>query len=211
MTELHWETRLAGFFCTMALCFVGVYFFRQQNQSDALGGQISRAKCLWLLFALLNWFFLPLLLTLDSHVIVPSRTLFGIFSFLMWMRGIVEYVMLYWTKNWRPPLGITHDIICIVCLCGGLWYSRNDFQNLITTPFQQWIYSFFWMLIFSLCVEVLYAVLFFKAVQGKTTGEDGIWFASEEDPKFLRINRLTFFFNSCFYGYLLLFVWNVWL
>jgi hypothetical protein len=52
------------------------------------------------------------------------------------------------------------------------------------------------MLLFSLAVEVLYAGLFFRAVQGKTTGEDGVWFASAEEARFRRINRITAALNA---------------
>ncbi|HEY0883188.1 MAG TPA: hypothetical protein VGD87_16750, partial [Archangium sp.] len=44
-------------------------------------------------------------------------------------------------------------------------------------------------------VEVLYAALFFQAVAGKTTGDKGVWFASEDEARFKRINRITTAFN----------------
>jgi hypothetical protein len=48
-------------------------------------------------------------------------------------------------------------------------------------------------------VEVLYATLFFQAVEGATTGEDGIWFADEEQARFRRINRITLACNVPLY------------
>ncbi|MEK7486072.1 MAG: hypothetical protein AABZ60_17250, partial [Planctomycetota bacterium] len=187
------------------------FFFRQQNRSETIGGKISRVKMFWLLFALTSWFLIPSLLACDSHVILPSRKLLGGFALLMWGRAGVEFLMLYVTKNWKPPLGIAHDLCCILFLGGGLLYFYADFKEFANNPFQRWIWSFILLLVLSLCVEIFYAFLFFRAVEGKTTGEEGIWFASEEDTRFQTLNRLTFALNFFFYSYLVLFFVVVWL
>ncbi len=109
----------------------------------------------------------------------------------MWLRGIAEMVMLYVTRNWRPPIGITHDVICMVTVVGLVIALPLP----IDSAWGLFAPALVFMLLFSLGVEVLYAALFFQAVEGKTTGEKGIWFASEDEARFKRINRITSAFN----------------
>lgn len=52
----------------------------------------------------------------------------------------------------------------------------------------------------SLVIEIAYAALFFHAVEGATTGEEGLWSADQEQACFRRINRLTLTFNIPLYG-----------
>lgn len=54
----------------------------------------------------------------------------------------------------------------------------------------------------SLCLETYYAVVFHHAVAGQTTGDEGVWFANAEEPRFARANRVTAWAN----GPLILFV-----
>ncbi len=119
------------------------------------------------------------------------RIILGVHAASMWARGLLEMVMLYVTRNWRPPIGITHDVLCIVTvlvLLVALPLPLDSAWGLFAP-------ALIFMLLFSLLVEVLFAALFFKAVEGKTTGEKGIWFASEDEARFKRINRITTAFN----------------
>ena len=99
--------------------------------------------------------------------------------------------MLYVTRNWRPPIGIAHDVLCLV--------TTLSLMVALPLPLDSawglWAPALLFMLLFSLVVEVLYAALFFTAVEGKTTGDKGIWFASEDEARFKRINRITTAFN----------------
>lgn len=187
---------------------VGYSFYRKQNQPDRMGGPISRAKIFWLFYALTSWFLLSPLLAYDVEVPSFLRAIFGVFSLLMWGRGVVEAIMLYKTKNWTPPLGIAHDLFCLVVLlfCFGVYFQ--DFLTLQTLPWTHptwWFSSFLGILILSLGCETYYAWSFYCLVEN-TKGEDGIWFASAEDPRFRRINQITCFWNVIFYGHLVCFL-----
>ncbi|RKG92031.1 hypothetical protein D7V97_41320, partial [Corallococcus sp. CA053C] len=63
-----------------------------------------------------------------------------------------------------------------------------------------WALALVALVLVSLGVEVAYAALFHQAVEGRTTGEDGVWFADAEQARFRRINRLTFALNVPLYA-----------
>lgn len=156
-----------------------------------MGGKISNPKLLWLFFAIWFWLFECAVLAFEPSLPAGYRIILGVHAASMWLRGIVEMVMLYVTRNWRPPIGITHDVLCIVTvlvLAVALPLPLDSAWGLFAP-------ALVFMLLFSLGVEVLYAALFFQAVEGKTTGEKGIWFASEDEARFKRINRITTAFN----------------
>jgi hypothetical protein len=180
-------------------------FFNVQNWKGQRGGKISLAKLLWLLYAITLWFVLAPAMALDATVPPGFRVLLGGFGLLMWARGVVELFMLYVTKNWRPPIGMTHNLLCIFFLSVGLGFFVND-GAMFARSFHVWLVGFVLLLVVSLLVETMYAFLFHHAVNGQTMGEDGIWFASTEDERFNRINRLTTALNVPFYGFLLLFL-----
>ncbi|RYZ46287.1 MAG: hypothetical protein EOO72_02330, partial [Myxococcaceae bacterium] len=63
-----------------------------------------------------------------------------------------------------------------------------------------WALALVGLVLVSLVVEVAYAALFHQAVEGRTTGEDGVWFADAEQERFRRINRLTLALNVPLYA-----------
>lgn len=175
---------------SLAACAVASYFFRRrQNRGHTRGGKISNPKLLWLFFAIWFWLFECAALAFEPSLPFSVRVICGAHALSMWLRGGVELVMLHVFKNWKPPLGIAHDLFCVATvfvLAGVLGVTDWGF----------WAWGLVVALVFSLCVETLYAWLFFGAVKGQTTGDDGIWFASEDDARFRRINRLTFACNT---------------
>ena len=180
-------------------------FFWAQNWKGKRGGKISLAKLLWLLYAITLWFVLAPAMALDATVPQGFRILLGGFGVLMWTRGVVELFMLYVTKNWRPPIGMAHNLLCILFLSIGLGFSLHDGSTFMWSS-HLWLVGFVLLLVVSLIIETTYAFLFHCAVDGQTTGEDGVWFASMEDSRFDRINRLTTALNVPLYGFLLLFL-----
>ena len=154
------------------------------------GGAISRPKLVWLAFAVLLWFLVVHLVALDPAVQPAPRLLLAVFAAGMWLRGLAELFMLYVTRTWRPPYGVAHDVACLLWLGGGLllWPAARAVGP---GPLDPWVLLLLVLVVASLVVETLYATLFFRAVQGKTTGEDGVWFASGAEARFARINRLT--------------------
>ena len=173
-------------------CVLAAFWFRgKQNRAHAMGGKISNPKLLWLFFAIWFWLFECAVLAFEPSLPQSYRIIFGVHAASMWLRGLAEMVMLYVTRNWRPPIGIAHDVLCIVTVLGlviALPLPLNSAWGLFAP-------ALVFMLLFSLGVEVLFAALFFQAVEGKTTGEKGIWFASEDEARFKRINRITTAFN----------------
>jgi hypothetical protein len=178
---------------------LGFLFWRRQNVRRSLGGRISPPKLAWLLYAIFLWFLLCPLVALDSAVHPDLRRVLGGFGAFMWVRGLAELYMLYVSHNWKPPYGIGHDVLCILFVLGGLsWYLVHHTGP--RSPLDTWTLSLTALVLVSLFIEVLYATLFFQAVQGHTTGEDGIWFADEEQLRFRRINRITFACNVPLYA-----------
>jgi hypothetical protein len=182
----------------LALCIAaGVRFHGVQNVRKARGGPISGPKLAWLLYAVFLWFLVCPVAALDSGIQLPLRGVLGAFAAFMWLRGLVELYMLYVSHNWRPPYGITHDVACIALVLGGL-VAFPPARPLAAVDL--WAAALVALVLVSLAVEVLYAALFFRAVEGRTTGEEGVWFADEEDPRYRRINRITLALNVPLYS-----------
>ena len=181
-----------GLLASLGACVIAALWFRsKQNRAHALGGKISNPKLLWLFFAIWFWLFECAVLAFEPALPPGYRIIFGVHAASMWLRGGLEMFMLYVTRNWRPPIGITHDVVCfvtVIVLALLLPLPIGTAWGLLAPALVA-------MLLFSLGVEVLYAALFFQAVEGKTTGEKGIWFASEDEARFRRINRITTAFN----------------
>ncbi|PTL83359.1 hypothetical protein [Vitiosangium sp. GDMCC 1.1324] len=178
---------------------LGFLFWHKQNVRRSRGGRISPPKLAWLFYAIFLWFLLCPLVALDSAVSPHLRVVLGGFGACMWMRGVAELYMLYVSHNWRPPYGIGHDVLCILLVLGGLsWFQLHRDGPL--SRMDAWALSLVALVLVSLFVEVLYATLFFQAVEGHTTGEEGIWFADEEQARFRRINRITLACNIPLYA-----------
>jgi hypothetical protein len=183
---------------SLVVLIVGYVFYVRQ-QKGALGGGISRAKAAWLTFAVLYWLGVCPILALEPSMPNPWRMAFGLFTLSFWARGLAELYMLYVSKNWKPPYGVAHDLFCIVLLFATIALMRRsapgtgwDTMGLLATV----------ALLVSLCAETYYALEFHKLVAGQTTGEDGVWFADQEAPKFKQINRITALINVPLYAFL---------
>lgn len=178
---------------------LGVLFARRQNRPGARGGRISPPKVAWLFYAVYFWFILCPAVALEPAVPPPARAVLGLFGASMWLRGVAELYMLYVSKSWRPPYGIGHDVLCLALVLGGLAWHHAHWAGRLS-PVDVWALALIGLVLASLLIEIAYAVLFFRAVEGATTGEQGIWFADEEQARFRRINRLTFTCNIPMYG-----------
>ncbi|WP_224362870.1 hypothetical protein [Hyalangium versicolor] len=192
-------TRAALLLLLSAFAILGVLFQRRQNSQGTRGGRISPPKVAWLFYAVYLWFIVCPAVALDSAVAPEARMVLGLFGASMWIRGAAEMYMLYVSKNWRPPYGIGHDVLCLVLVLGGLaWHSEHWLGPLSRS--EVWALALVGLVLLSLVIEIVYAALFFHAVEGATTGEEGVWFADEEQARFRRINRLTLALNVPLYG-----------
>ncbi|HJK95526.1 MAG: hypothetical protein CMN31_14200, partial [Sandaracinus sp.] len=186
--SFHPAIRLALPLLVVGVALLGAFFHRRQNARRSLGGRISPAKAAWLTFAVLFWLGVCPLLALDPALPTRWRWVLGLFAAQFWLRALVELWMLYVSKSWRPPYGIAHDAFSIgvvggaALLAPGAWTGGlGDLVGLGATL----------VLLASLVAETGYAVAFHRLVEGRTTGEDGVWFADGEDPRFSTLNRIT--------------------
>jgi len=181
---------------------IGLFFYRKQNQRPELGGVLSLAKAFWLIYAVYTWFlFMPYniyVLKLPPFV----NQVWMIFWFWMLFRGIIEIFMMYVTKNWSPVYGISHDFSCLLILIGGTLLYWHQFLMI-----PKIVLTFHFSLILSLFLETYYAWGFFKIVKEKTKGEEAIWFASKEDPRFKRLVILTNIMNWPLYLILVIYLY----
>lgn len=201
-------TRAALLTLMTGVALFGLFFARRQNQKSGLGGRISKPKLLWLLFAVYFWFAVCPLLALDAALSRELRIILGAFGAGMWLRGLAELLMLYVTKNWRPPYGVAHDIFSMVIVVLGLLFFR-DHWDVLQGPLETWTFALVLVLLLSLALETYYAAAFFRAVEGRTTGEDGVWFADEADPRYRRLNLITAIANAPLYAFLIIYLFVV--
>lgn len=182
-----------------------VAYHRRQNRPGRMGGAISRAKAVWLGYAVYLWFFACPLLALDPAVARPARLLLGAFGAFMWLRGVAELVLLFWLKRWSPPMGIGHDVACLLLLVAGAWWLGPEL-SVVARPLDAWTLGLLAVVVVSLLCEVGFAWSFHVAVGGATHGDDGVWFASEDDPRFRAINRWTIALEAPQVAFLLVFL-----
>lgn len=192
-------TRIALGVLLGVFVLLGVLFQRRQNRQGMRGGRISPPKVAWLFYAVYFWFIVCPAVALDPTVPPPARGVLGLFGASMWVRGAAEMYMLYVSRSWRPPYGIGHDVLCIALVLGGLGWHHAHWTGPLSRA-DGWALALVALVLVSLVIEIVYAALFFHAVQGATTGEEGVWFADEEQARFRRINRLTFTLNVPMYG-----------
>jgi hypothetical protein len=181
------------------VALLGWLFQRRQNRLGSRGGRISPPKVAWLFFAVYFWFAVCPAVALDPGVAPAARGVLGLFGVSMWVRGAAEMYLLYVSKSWRPPYGIGHDVLCITLVLGGLGLHHAYWTGPLSGS-DAWALALVGLVLVSLVIEIVYAALFFHAVEGATTGDEGVWFADEEQARFRRINRLTFAFNVPMYG-----------
>lgn len=182
-----------GIFTFVLILSVSLIFYYSQNKDQKIGGKIAICKLFWLDYTLIAWFFLPIVFYFQnmkgSHF-----NIFYVISISMWIRGIIELYMLYVSKNWTPPIGIAHDLFTFLIATFSFYKTlpMNSSSTIISLS-----------LLLSLILETYYAYAFYKIVKDKTTGDDAIWFASKENPKFCNILKITTFFNFIIYPILL--------
>ena len=197
-----------GLVAALALAGGVVAWFALRQRAGAMGGALSRPKAAWLLWAVLVWFLVCPLLAWEPALSRPYDRALGLFSLSMWLRGVIELYMLYGPKNWRPPYGIGHELAWLALLAAAVVVDGSPLKP--TTPWGVVGAVSVGVITLSMILETAYAAVFYKVVQGKTTGEEGIWFADQEDPRWRRINQVTLAWNIPLYMWLLLMVLAAW-
>ena len=185
----------------ISLC--GLFFYRNQNHSCAIGGKISKPKLMWLCLTIYIYFPLITILAFEKNVLTEFRIIFASLAVLMWLRAVGELYLLYGIKKWSPKIGIGHNIVCLMTIIGELIFKAPFFSG------KYW--NFYLVLgLISLCLvlDSFYAYQFRKIVHGKTKGADGLWFADEEQERFRRLNAITQNWNWIVMTILILFFWR---
>lgn len=184
---------------------VGFLLFKRQNSPGRLGGPICKAKGFWLFYTIYTWFFLlPFALWTLPDAPSSHRIVWATLTLFMWIRGIAEIYMLFVSKNWTPIIGISHDIFTFMLMIVALVIQgfTGFTDNLILTAFSLSLYI-------SIIAETYYGYSFFQIMKGRTQGEDGLWYAHEDDPRFKKIILITTTFNYLLYGILIVFYLRV--
>ncbi|MEN3296956.1 MAG: hypothetical protein V7642_6209 [Burkholderiales bacterium] len=109
----RWLARASLFYFALIVTSA-LGFYTLQNGVGIIGGEIAFSKLIWLSYAITFWISLPLLISLDPRTPAPLGVCFRYVLWMMLLRGAIEVVMLYITKNWSPIYGIFHDVVCMV-------------------------------------------------------------------------------------------------
>lgn len=166
-------------------------FARRQARPGRIGGSMSRPKQVWLFLALGLWFVAAPALACDPAVSPPLRRILGGFALLMYARLPVELLLLYWIKRWTPPMGISHDAVCFAWMVTGLALWGPEVPWPPAGPADQAALLLVAAVVPSLLVEIHHAYMFHVVVGERTKGDEAVWFASADDPRFRYINRST--------------------
>lgn len=166
-----------------------------------MGGPICLAKGFWLYYTIITWFFvLPFALFMLPEAPTSFRYVWMTLTVSMWIRGVTELFMLFVTKNWTPVIGISHDVLTFIAMV--IAFFMGDTENFGT----DYILMFFTASMFlSIIAETLHAYSFYRIMKGRTQGDDGLWYAHEDDPRFKQIILNTTIFNYILYAALISF------
>ena len=108
--------------------------------------------------------------------------------------------MMFVTKNWVPPIGIIHDLSCVLMILGLTFYWMKGVKAHFSLP-----YGVFHMMLFvSIVLETYYAHGFYKIVGNKTKGEEAVWYAPADKAEFQFLVKVTgvcnlFLFSGLFF------------
>lgn len=194
-------TTRVGLLVALVVVLAMILSFTARQRRGALGGKLSPPKAAWLFWALTVWFLVCPVLAFEPALPKPVGLVLGVFSLNMWIRGLIELYMLYGPKNWRPPYGISHDLFSLLLILG-MWFGLEADPALWSTSWGRVGAGSVGVIAGSMILETAYAYVFFKLVEGKTTGEEGVWFADATDPRWRRINLVTTLFNVPLYLWL---------
>jgi hypothetical protein len=188
-----------GLIIAYFLIFILAFFYKKKQDQNKLGGEIAYSKSLWLFYCIFTWFIIPLALV-SSGVISPFHIIILALGVSFWVRGLLEMIMLYITKSWKPIYGISHNIFTFICVFGLTLYLRENIYF--------WEIFFIIQILLSLSFETYYAFFFKKHIGSKTQGDDAVWFANKNDPLFKTNLRVTLVGNIILFPSLLFFLIN---
>jgi hypothetical protein len=159
-------------------------FGRRQNRTRCMGGPMSLPKVLWLNYTHVSWFVIPAALLRRQGLSPQTQAALQAHLLSFTARGGAELWLLYRLHAWKVAYGVGHDAVDFALISalvrltphggGADGVARRHLDSIRGT----------------LVAEMVFASMFHRAVAGRTQGEDGIFFASDE-PQFRRINAMT--------------------
>ena len=191
-----WLIVFAIFFCAL-----GFTYYHYQNKKQRIGGAISKPKAYWLFFCLFLYYFMPIWF-ISYFNELPSTQIFiykGIIC-IMVLRLVFQGIYMFYIKKWTPKFGIAFNFFLVLFI---LTTAAGAFDQFGVEPFQ---YTALLIALMAV-IDSYYAYTFRKLVEGKTVGEEAIWYAAENDDRFQTINRLTFRNNLIVTVLFILIIW----
>jgi hypothetical protein len=159
-------------------------FGRRQNRTHCMGGPMSLPKVLWLNYTLVSWFVIPAALLRRQGLTRQTRAALQAHLLSFTVRGGAELWMLYRLHAWKVAYGVGHDAVDFALISGLVRRApHGEGADGVARRHLDSIRG-------TLVAEMIFASMFHRAVAGRTQGEDGIFFASDE-PQFRRINAMT--------------------
>ncbi len=188
----------------LAFGFFSIWYYKKQNTQEGLGGPISKAKMLWLSYATFNYFFLSVFFLFLKSSNEPLFKTLLLFIVLIYFRALLQIILMYFIKKWSPIIGISYNIFCFLMIILSLFF--NESSIIPATVKELPLFIFIFVVSSCLLTDSFYAYSFYKIIGKGTYGDRAIWYASEKDPRFNKINSQTSFMNIGFY---LLFFINI--
>jgi hypothetical protein len=188
----------------IGLSVVAFYvYYQQQNHKKTIGGPISKPKILWLGYAIFNYFIFSIWQYVQLPMEHAFRPIFMVLLGLFYGRFVVQAILMFWLKKWQPPMGMAYNLLCISILSVLLmkFFKTNSIEMIADNYIKLLLYII--GILLTLAMDTYYAYSFFKIVGRETMGAQAIWYASDEDPQFIRINRITKYLNFFFYVFTL--------
>ncbi len=170
-----------------------------QNAANLTGGPISFPKALWLSLTLQMFFVMPFLLWRNPRIHPDARRIFGAVFGSFAVRGILELIILYFTRGWRCGYGIAHDVFTFALAAFLFSYCSRDTRDALT---RRTLY-FLPMLLVTLVVEMFMAWKFSLLASPAA----GIYFA-DDSAHFRSVNLASWAAVAVGYPVLGLFLWK---
>lgn len=191
-SEAHPGSRLLLVLSLMGLA--ALLFYLLQNSGRIQGGDIALPKLLWLAYAILFWFCLPLLIVLDQRTTIIWRRIYAIFLTNMLLRAVLELFMMYVTVSWSPYYGLGHDLFTVVLLLALVGACKKHLQKGL-------LLSNLYIIIAMFAIEIGFVLYMLLRV---SDGEQAIYFVPG-DPQHAAVLQVTWVVNLMLTGYLFVF------
>jgi hypothetical protein len=167
------------FFVLFVLSLTSSLFYFLQNSAFFVGGAIALPKLIWLSYAILFWYFIPILIVLDKRVSRPYYLAFLLFLINMSIRAVVELWMIYFTHSWHPYYGIAHNVFsAIVVAIMFIILHRKSYLDAVLS-------KYLLVLVFMFVAECIFAGYLLSVVWKSS---ETIYFVPEDNDHIFILN-----------------------